>query len=260
MGNLITAIKEKITATKFKAMTYNVQCFSGINGQADVQKKVIGNNNAVVIGIQELSTSRTIKPVGQTALADYPYKYFSAHKAFLGLASKYALKSVRSLDFRNQDPQDMTQYGQTRAYMMADLEINGKVITIINAHLAFLTQSIKWKQMRELFDVARQHERVILMGDFNCFMGSPGDVEYINMYKMFVAAGFHLANCDGKITKTWTDKTNPKSLDEFTYPTDNIIVSPNITIKKVYFDKKKLSSPNGCQMDHIPIIALVKVQ
>ena len=245
--------------TKFKIMSYNVQCFDYINSQASVQKKIFNKNNAVVVGIQELSTSRTIKPAGQIALADYPYKYFSAHKAFLGFASKYPLKNLRCRDFRNQDPQDMTQYGQTRAYMMADLCIDGKNLTLINAHLCFLTQSIKWKQMMELFDLARTMENVILTGDFNCFITSPGDSEYINMYKPFVDAGYHLADCDGKITKTWTDKRTPKSLDEFTYPTDNIITSPNITIKKVYYDKTKLKYPNGYEMDHIPIIALVSV-
>ena len=245
---------------KFKIMSYNVQCFDYINSQASVQTKIFDKNNALVVGIQELSTSRTIKPVGQIALAEYPHKYLSAHKAFLGFASKEKLKNIINRDFKAQDPQDITEYNQTRAYMMADLEIGGKTITLINSHLCFHTQSIKFQQMKELFDVARQKEYVILTGDFNCFITSPGDMEYNNMYKPFVDAGFHLSDCDGKITKTWTDKINPGSLSNFTYATDNIIVSPNIIMKKVYFDKTKLKYPNGYPMDHIPVIALVEIK
>ena len=241
-------------------MSYNVYCFHDINGNASVQKKIMDKNKAVVVGMQELSTSRHINAVGQAALAAYHYKYMSAHKAFMGFASKEPLKNLRYRDFKTQDPQDITQYGQTRAYMMADLTISGKTVTLINAHLAFLTQAIKFRQMQELLDVAKTLKYVIIMGDFNCFITSPGDAEYIAMYQPFVQAGFHLANCADKITKTWTDKISPKSLSDFTYPTDNIITSPSIAIKKVYFDKIKLSHPTGDPMDHIPLVALVEIK
>ena len=241
-------------------MSYNVYCFHDINGNVSVQKKIMDKNKAVVVGMQELSTSRHINAVGQTALAGYHYKYMSAHKAFMGFASKEPLQNLRYRDFKTQDPQDITQYGQTRAYMMADLTISGKTVTLINAHLAFLTQAIKFRQMRELLEVARQQKYAIILGDFNCFMTAPNDVEYINMYQPFVQAGFHLANCADGITKTWTDKIAPKSLSDFTYPTDNIITSPSIAIKKVYFDKIKLSHPTGDPMDHIPLVALVDIK
>lgn len=245
---------------KFKIMSYNVQCFDYINNQTAVQTKIFDKNNAQIVGIQELSTSRNIKPAGQFALAQYPHKYFSAHKAFLGFASKEKLVNIKNRDFRYQDPEDMRLYNQTRAYMMADYIVDGKTITIINAHLAFQTQHIKFKQMQELFDLMRTMKYAILLGDFNCFMVNKGDTEYVNMYKQFADNGFHLANCVDGITKTWTDKKAPKSLSDFTYPTDNIITTPAVSIKKVYFDKTKLSYPNGYDMDHIPVIALVEIK
>ena len=242
-------------------MSYNVYCFHGINEQLAVQRKIMEKNNAAVIGLQELSTSRHINAVGQAALADYPYKCLSVHSAVLGIASKYPLRIRKICDFRAQDPEDMRQFGQTRAYMMADMDIGGKTVTLINAHLCFLTKSVKYEQMRELLDVARGRERVIITGDFNCFMVSPNDAEYVAMYQPFVQAGFHLANCDGSITKTWTDKKAPRSLADFTYPTDNIITSTDIRIRKVYYDKTKLAYPNGRDdMDHIPVIALVEIK
>lgn len=248
-----------MAVTKLKIMTYNVLCFNRINKQPEMQKEIMDAYNAKVIAMQELSTSGKINDVGQYALADYPYQYLSKHKAFLGFASKLKLKNVRAYDFRNQDRKDMELYGQTRAYHIAKLETGGKTITLINAHLCFHTQEIKFKQMRELFKLAQRHENVVLTGDFNCFMSTKGDAEYNGMYKRFIRAGYHMANCEDKITKTWTDKTEPKSLKQFTYPTDNIIVSPNIVISKVYYNRTKLRHPNGWPMDHIPVVAMLHI-
>ena len=148
----------------------------------------------------------------------------------------------------------MTKYGETRAYMTATLEIGGNVITLINTHLCYLTPAVKYQQMKELFNRAEKSLYTVVTGDFNCFDG-----ESDRMYKQFVDAGYHLANCNPRITKTWTDKTNPHSLSSFTYPTDNIIVSRNITIKQVRFDKTKLEYPTGDMIDHIPIIVRLHV-
>lgn len=254
--------KEDVMATKvtkLKVMSYNVLCFNRINKQPEMQKQIMDTYNAHLIAMQELSTSGKINAVGKAALADYPHQYLSEHKAFLGFASKYALQDVMARDYSNQDPEDMARYGQTRAYHMATLELGGKNITIFNTHLSFHTPEVKYAQMRELFKKAQKHEYVVILGDFNCFMEAANDKEYRNMYKRFADAGYHLANCVDTITKTWTDKTNPKNLRQFTWPTDNIIVSPNITISKVYYNRTKLQHPNGWPMDHIPVVAMLHI-
>ena len=251
---------ERKRLIKLKLMTYNVLCFARINKQLEMQKKIINNYNAKIIAMQELSTNGKINAVGKAALADYPYQYMSEHKAYLGFASKYKLTDIKSYDFKAQDPEDTTRYGQTRAYQIASLHIDGRTITLINTHLCFHTQEIKFQQMKELFELAKKYEYVVITGDFNCFMQKKDDAEYTHMYKQFVDAGFYLANCESKITKTWTDKTNPKNLSQFTYPTDNIIVSPNIVLSKVYYNRTKLFYPNGWPMDHIPIVAMLHIR
>lgn len=238
---------------KIKIMTYNVQHFSGINSQVDMQKRIMNKYNANVIGIQELTTTGRINSVGKAALAGYQYKYLSSHKNYLGLASRCMLNNVKSRDFKNQDPEDMAMFNETRAFMTASLEIGNKKIVLINAHLSYLTPEVKFLQMGELFTLANRYTYTVIMGDFNCFADQVGCEEFNRMFGQFVNAGYHLAN--GKMRKTWTNKNNPKWLSQFTYPTDNIITSPNINIKKVYFDKIKLSYPNGDMMDHVPIIA-----
>ena len=233
---------------KLKIMTYNVQWFTGINSQLDMQKQIVNKYHANIIGLQELTTTGRINSVGRKALAGYDNLYLSKHKNFLGIASVYPLKNVRSHEFTFQDPEDMARYGETRSYMTGSLEVGGKTITIINTHLCYLTSSVKYKQMNQIFRRAQKSPSVIITGDFNCFDDDS------QMFNKFIDAGYNLANCAAKITKTWTDKTSVRRLSQMTFPTDNVITSGDIEIKKVVFDKTKLSYPNGFMIDHIPII------
>lgn len=247
-------------AKQVKVMSYNVQWFTGINSQLEMQQKIIAKYNAHIIAMQELATNGKINRIGRAALADYPYQYLSKHKNYMGLASKYPLKNVRSHELSDQDPKDMARYGETRAYMTGILEIGGKNITLINTHLCYLTQEIKFKQMRQIFRRAQKSENVIITGDFNTFAEKEGDREYEGMYRQFIDAGYHLANCCPAITKTWTEKAAAKRITQLTYPTDNIIVSPNIEIKKTMYDKIKLSYPDGNPIDHIPIVTTLVIR
>ena len=241
--------------TKLKIMTYNVQWFSGVNSQLEMQQRIMDKYHPQIIGLQELSTTGRINSVGRKTLAEYENQYMSLHKNYLGIASIYALKNVRSYDFKHQDPEDMARYGETRAYMTGTLDIDGKKIKIINTHLCFHTPSVKYIQMKEIFRSAEKAEYAVILGDFNCFDG-----EYERMFGRFEEAGYRIANCGPTPKKTWTDKPNPKWLSRMTFPTDNIIVSPNITIKKVMFDKVKLKYPTGDPMDHIAVIARLYIK
>ena len=230
-------------------MTYNVQWFTGINSQLDMQKQIVNKYHADIIGLQELTTTGRINSIGRKTLAGYENQYISLHKNYLGIASVFPLTDVKCVDFKHQDPEDRKQYNETRAYMIAHLQIGGKTITLINTHLCYLTKTVKLQQMGEIFNRANKSKYVIITGDFNSFEG-----EYAQMYQRFIDAGYHLANCETKITKTWTDKPTAKWLPQLKFATDNIITSGNIEIKKSMFNKTKFSYPNGCAIDHIPVI------
>lgn len=249
---------EQANGTTLKVMTYNLQWFAGINGQLEMQKKIIDRHKPDIIGLQELTKDGKICSAGRAMLAGYPYLYLSKHKNYIGIASKYALTNVKAKDFRHQDRQDKAKYGETRAYIRSRLKMYGKTITIINTHLC-LTQEVKFKQMREIFRIAQRHRYCIILGDFNCFMSQPGDAEYNGLYKQFADAGYRLADCGEKITKTWTDKAKARYLSQFTWPCDNIIVSGSIELKKAEFDKTKLSYENGDMIDHIPVVATLLI-
>ena len=141
--------------------------------------------------------------------------------------------------------------------MKADVEIGGKTITLINTHLCYITESVKWQQMQELFVIAEQCDYCIITGDFNSMQMSEEADDYINMYKPFVDAGYHLANNSptAGFHNTYAYLTSPTSLADLQTAPDSIIVSSNIGITNVIFDPTKLSYLNGSVIDHIPVVA-----
>lgn len=243
-----------------KVMTYNVQWFTGINSQLAMQQSIINNYNADIIGVQEISQNGNISSVGQTVLSPYQYQRLSNHKNYIAMMSKVPLSNIVVADYINQDPNDMTQYNETRAYMTAEISAGGKTITWINTHLC-LTAEYKYLQMKEVFDIMETKEYAIATGDFNIgAYTSISDSAYVNMTKQFVDAGYNVANNNGiGHTNTHTSATTATSLADLTKPHDDIITTGNIEILNVVFDTTKFNYLNGSAIDHIPVIATLKI-
>ena len=246
-----------LSGESLKVMTYNVGRFTNFNSQQAMQNAIITNNEPDIIGMQELG-SGSISSVGTNMLSDYAVKQLSNHNNKILMVSKtIQLSNLVIADFVHQDPKDEQLYGETRAYMKADIDVNGKNVTWINSHLAFNTKSVQYEQMGEIFTMAEQCDRVIITADFNSGDINASSDDYIYMYKQFVDAGYNLANCSPSagFTKTYTGLTSASSLADFEKCTDSIIVSGNIAINQVIFDTTKLSYQNGQSIDHIPVVA-----
>lgn len=252
------------TTATLKVMTYNVQRFRGINAQQAMQNEIVAKYDADIIGMQEIG-STTMPTVGATALSGYLYTSIANASGLsnpAGIVSKsLPFANVQTVKFVNQDPEDISQWNEERGYIRGDLTVNGKTITVISTHLAYLTESVKWQQMQELFNVAEQCEYVILTGDFNSMQMTASADDYIHMYKPFVDAGYHLANNspDSGFQNTFTSSATATSLSELQTAPDTIIVSGNINIESVVFDTTKFSYLNGSAIDHIPLIAEVTI-
>lgn len=244
-----------------KIMSYNVQHFTKLNSQQAMQAEIISKYTPDIIGFQELSKDGSVPAVGQNVLTAYQNKLLSHHINYLGYASKIPIFNLESKDYSEQDPQDWTLWQEKRAYMKGKIQVRDKTITLINTHLCFKTRSIKHLQMKELFDIAQTCEYVILTGDFNAFCLSEDDTDYINMYKQFVDAGYHMIN-DTATTgfiKTQTEGAQATSLDDLTWALDNVIVSGNISISDFVYDTTKLSYLDGNPIDHIPVQCTVHI-
>lgn len=238
-------------------MSYNVGDFTGINAQQTMQNIIATIYHTHIIGIQEFYKTDVVPTIASNMLSNYPYLYRTNHKNFNAVASKIALSDVSVADYVNQDAEDMTQFGETRSYIKGYLQKNGKTICVINTHLCYLTTSVKYAQMAEVFALAQQEEYCIILGDFNFFAMSVEEEDYIQMYKPFVDAGYNLANCtaDRGFNKTYSHQNTASTQADLQNAPDNIIVSGNIEIDSVVYDMTKLSYLNGEKIDHIPIVA-----
>lgn len=260
-GNEIAEAYDKdgneIFRPSLKVMTYNVQRCTGINSQTDMQTAIFNKYGADLIGLQECGTWTSL-PSQLTALNGYAVKQFSNHNNKVAMVKKTGtLTNVVIADFVHQDPQDLSQYNETRAYMKADIEVGGVPVTWINTHLCFLTPSVMYEQMREVFDMAQNCERCIITGDFNSGVVNATSADYLGMYKQFVDAGYNLANNSpaAGFQNTFTNSATASSLADLTTAPDTIIVSQNITIDEVWFDTTKFDYLNGSSIDHIPVVA-----
>lgn len=238
---------------KFTVMSYNTQHFSGRNGIVSMQTEIVNRYKPNVIGFQEFSISSSIPEVAQSMLVDYPHIVMSAHAARLGIASKIQLTDTTITNYVNQDPSDT----ETRGYIKTHLEFNGRTLCFIDTHLAYITQSVTCMQMQELLDAAEQEENVIITGDFNLAFKSFNATIYNNSFKIFVDAGYRLANNspNSGITNTHSSNTNPSSTEDLTTNPDAIIVSPDIYMGDVIFDQIKFTYKDGNPIDHIALVA-----
>ena len=242
-------------------MTYNVQRCRGINSQKAMQDAIFELYDADIIGLQELGTDTSL-PSTLSALNGYAVKQFSDHNNKVLMVKKTgSLSNVVIADFVNQDPLDMSTYGETRAYIKADMAVGGKTISWINTHLCYLTPSYKYLQMAEIFNLAEQCEYCIITGDFNSQTVNTTSDDYLNMYKQFVDAGYNLANNSptAGFQNTYANSATASSLSDLTDAPDTIITSSNISINNVIFDTTKFSYLNGSVVDHIPVIAELRI-
>ncbi|MCX8533249.1 endonuclease/exonuclease/phosphatase family protein [Chryseobacterium luquanense] len=230
------------TKTDIKVLTYNVKY--GSSGWGNV-KKYITDQNADIILVQEKDTNRAVRP----DLVKYP-----------SVILKTRHKILRQADLINDQSKGNSFY--------ADVEINGKIVRIINVYLepfrlnknmlgmedenSNKKEQNKFKTIfSRLIPTFRTHEEqvrkirravdhspypVILAGDFNSV---PNSWEYYNLGK----------NLDDAFVKAGNGSST--SFHDYKFPLriDYIFTSKNIIPKSYKVDYSvKLS-------DHYPVIA-----
>jgi endonuclease/exonuclease/phosphatase family metal-dependent hydrolase len=249
------------TSSILRVMTYNVQWFSGINSQVQMQREIIDNNAPDIISFQEFSQTPSVPSVGAQVLGAYPYIQISNHTNYMAIASKLPLSDVTTADFISQDPEELSRWGETRAYIKCYFTFGGKRICFIDTHLCVLSYAVRAAQAEELLEMVSNEERFIIAADLNANYSNFQDEDWTGISKRFYDAGYNLFNStpDLGIVKTWTDATTATSLSEFTANPDNIITSSNIGISARTFDTTKLRYLNGDPIDHVASCALLLI-
>lgn len=244
---------------KFCVMSYNVQWFYGRNANTIMQNAILDKYNPDIIGLQEFRDNVSDIPIWTTLFKNYSYTNYttSGNTNYKGLASKVPFGTVQAVAFA-------TQGTETKGYSKTYLDIDGKSVCWVNAHVDN-DETVKVAQCHELFEVVQNETYFILTADMNtdyCF--STEDEEYTTIMKQFIDAGYHSANCSeqhGFLGTYCGAPTIPEYNDGVMRPDDHIITSANITINSVFADATKampifLDTNN---IDHFPLVAYITI-
>lgn len=235
------------TDYNFKIMSFNNQSWTGLSGWS-YMGSAIENYDADIIGTQESHSNTNLTNLG--------YVYTATGSVAPGniVFSKHVLSDIseKKYDTNRTD----TQF---RTYQKMYFTFNGKTIAFFNTHLATSSyESHKVAQAQELFEAVQNESSFIITGDFNTVCKSVNDTEYTTIMKQFVDAGYNIANCSPQwgFNDTWTDGT---TVSGTWYPCDHIITSSDIQMSNVVVDRTKVELDTGLTIDHLPIIAYLKI-
>lgn len=255
------------------AMSYNVQHWQNSNYIHKLVNSIFSAHNPDLIAFQEYDSGDKLEGYSSGTTNDFITEYadyleegnLSGDGAALAIASNYELTSAETVRFESV-PSDR--------YQKAYITIGGKRIAVYNVHLTWDSESPakRYAEAQELFEVLRNEEYFILIGDVNTTCESTEDESYIQMVKPFVDAGCGVANCtdergfnytftDGTIGSHGVAKSDGTSAEWYAH--DNIITSGNIEITTVVIDDKKLNYVTTgwahVPVDHLPIVAHLTV-
>ena len=244
-------------------MTYNYQWCTGINSQLTMQQAIIELYEPDIIGLQEAASnnrnSNSFPSLAPQFLDDYTYRYLSTEATNRnGIASKIQPSDLQTVKYTDNDDENWD-------YQKCYITVAGKQIAWFNTHLTWRnneeTKARKRLQATEFFEAVEEEEYAIVTGDFNMYDPSFDGYDYISIGKPFADAGYRLSNWNSTVgfVKTWTNATSASSLSSFIHSCDNIITTPNIRMKRVIFDTTKFSYLDGNAIDHVPVIAELKI-
>lgn len=270
-GNRVTrtfsVAEEPGPGQELVVMTYNVQFWqeSSKNGNKDRLDTILNTYNPDILGIQEHRSTATLND--GTPIGDYLVERFgsvelggqtsSGGTTMQAVASKFELQDATSVRY------DTVRYHN---YQKMYIECNGIRIALFNVHLYWggsasngYGAETRKAQAEKLFAAVKEEPYAIVTGDFNVLEKSTEAVDYVNIIKPFVDAGYHCANPS---TAGFLDTCFEVNSGVFeTFPTDSIITTPNIRIDRVEVDYTKSGGeyPTGA-LDHLPLVAYITVR
>lgn len=236
-------------------MSFNIQRWKGINADADIVDEILTKYNPDIVGFQEYDTAKTL---GGIDIAEWLTNRFPYIEVGDTKIANYSKAVVSNHELQDAQTVYYTQYEESRSYQKMYITFEDKQIAVFNTHFD-VNAPEKSSQAKELFDALANEEYFIVIGDFNTVCMSTADTDYIDMVKQFADAGYNLANCSAEFGFINTC-TAGISIDADDWrPRDHIITSANIDIEAVIADTTKIDAYTGLTIDHIPLVAYLKV-
>lgn len=247
-GSQIPIVSELVNV-----MTFNVQWWSGLNGNQALISGIFDDTTPIIVGLQECRGTGT---------GGYVPNTFAYGQVATGATNPSGIMS--QIPFEDFTSHTYSKSVETRGYSKCYITINGKRIAWFNTHVEYydtLNDSrypIHVLEMKEIFEATQTEDTFILTGDFNVLCKSKSDQAYTDTIKQFADAGYNMSN--------WTDETgfvdtwfNGSTVEGSSqkYPCDNIITSSDIQIVDIEYNTAKLTA--GGTIDHIPIISTIRI-
>ena len=242
------------SADLFNVMTFNVQWWSGLNGNQTLVDGIFNHTAPIIVGLQECRGTGTGGYVPDT---------FAYGTVATGASNPTAIMSqIPFSDFTSHT--FAMNLSETRGYSKCYITLNGKRIAWFNTHVEYYNSinddryATHVSQMGEIFAAVSNEQTFILTGDFNVLCKNKSSQAYTDTIKQFADAGYNMSN--------WTDETgfvdtwfNGSTVEGSSqkYPCDNIITSSDIQIVDIEYNTAKLTA--GGTIDHIPIISTIRI-
>lgn len=221
-----------------------------------LQRETLSSIGADIIAFQEYwDPFSSGHPV-----ADVIGEYFTDNYAYTS-GGTYNKKAIYANGYTISDGTFHTFAAGTEGYLKAAVDVGGRTVWIINAHLATSSnESRKVAEAAELMSIVENLEYFIIFGDFNTGGGyTTAAPEYTTIMKQFVDAGYDCANFTDMhgFHRTYIGSADTTATGA---ACDHIITSPNIVINSVTVKQQKITTPTGDTIDHMPIVAEVTIE
>ena len=244
VSQIVPTIKVQAATDSIRLATFNIAA----NKKPDVVKlnELLKNNQVNVLGLQEVDVNTTRNPYDMlekfTEQGDYEYSYFQKAIDMKDGVGEYGIGLLSNLELSNSTGGSLNSEGikEARAWQKSDIEFNGKIIAVYNAHLTHESTDARAKQLLELKQTMDQDptEYKVAFGDFNV------DQSHDEIYPFL--EDYNIANGkDGK----WYDTYNGVDASMKTNAIDNIITSRNMEISHITMVETTLSDHNMLYAD-----------
>lgn len=208
-------------------------------------RKIVGSIDADLLDAQEFrqyfDASDTIDATTNVTDFKYPFDTKTTQNSGVLSFAKCPMSDVTKTTFTS---------GSGKYYISYDVEVCGKTVTVVNAHLSIEQDPTTHRtaEIAELITFMDSKDYVILSGDFNAASQSE--------YDAFVTAGYTICN-GGSFGwfSTWPITANLPDGWQTTWPCenlDNIIVSSNIVPQDISTVECGIS-------DHAPLVAMLRI-
>lgn len=228
-------------------MTFNTQYWSAINAKRALIEKMFQDNKPTLVGLQECPNDGGYIPT-------FFRRFFknTETNAPLGVMTNIPCYDISTHVYESCNGDSI------RGYIKFKIRVVGKEITVFNTHIEVLGTTQHYSQPAELMAEAAKESSFIALGDFNLETHIKTGNEYPNMVKPIIDAGYNLCNWTDEtgFVDTWFGGSTPTG---YICPCDNIITSADIEVVDIVYDQTKILANTGMAIDHIPVIARLRV-